>query len=92
MGDTSSLSDSLIVSTTREKLDYYRKDGIRQIFYVIGGRFTKEGMEALELFQNHFLNETSYFTIVCSKFQEFENKEKCVANRKETDFGEQKYC
>src|SRR5256885_24644 len=55
-------------------------------FYVIRGRFTKEEVEALELFKNLFLENkiTSYITItiICSNFPEFEDKEKCEENTK----------
>nr|CAG8512139.1 6489_t:CDS:1 [Entrophospora candida]CAG8585898.1 12023_t:CDS:1 [Entrophospora candida] len=82
-GETSGLSDKEIFNNIYKSIE---GNGIKQAFFVYKGRFTKEQIEAFKWYKRPFLfkymsNLTSYLTIVCTNFPEFEDKEKCEEDR-----------
>ncbi|CAG8754225.1 22093_t:CDS:2, partial [Gigaspora margarita] len=59
------------------------KEGIKQVFAVIGGRFTQEEIEAFDLLIAIFgKNGTKHTTIIRSRFENFRSFEKCEEDRK----------
>ncbi|CAG8513010.1 15986_t:CDS:1 [Funneliformis mosseae] len=55
------------------------KKGIKQVFVIIGGRFTKEEVETFDLLKKAIFESgiTKYTTIVRTRFEDFENPEEC---------------
>ncbi|CAG8562440.1 8392_t:CDS:2 [Diversispora eburnea] len=82
VGDTN-LSPEKVVFKLAEAI-YTMKRGIKQVFVVLGGRFTEEERElfvmAEKIFGRRIIEHT---TIVRNRFEGFENSEKCDKDRKE---------
>ncbi|CAG8596628.1 17817_t:CDS:2 [Cetraspora pellucida] len=83
MGDTR-LSKKQVLIRIAEAV-YTMKEGINQILFVVGRRFTKEEIEAFELlkkviFESNIIKHT---TIVRTNFTNFRNPDKCKIDRQE---------
>jgi GTP-binding protein EngB required for normal cell division len=59
-------------------------EGLNQIFFVIGGRFTQEEIKIYNIIKKKIFGEdiNNYTTIVRTKFDNFRNEEKCKEDRK----------
>ncbi|CAJ0651613.1 13401_t:CDS:2 [Entrophospora sp. SA101] len=76
LGDTN-LSPKKVIIKLAEAI-YSMKRGIKQVFVVVGGKFTEEEIELFELAEKIFEKKIiKYTTIVRSKFDCFEEPEKC---------------
>ncbi|CAG8714141.1 7107_t:CDS:2, partial [Cetraspora pellucida] len=83
MGDTR-LSKNQVLLRIAEAV-YTMKEGINQILFVVGRRFTKEEIEAFELlkkviFESNIIKHT---TIIRTNFTNFRNPDKCKIDRQE---------
>ncbi|CAG8706849.1 7495_t:CDS:1, partial [Racocetra fulgida] len=83
MGDTR-LSKNQVLLRKAEAV-YTMKEGINQILFVVGRRFTKEEIEAFELlkkviFESNIIKHT---TIIRTNFTNFRNPDKCKVDRQE---------
>ncbi|CAG8583214.1 2008_t:CDS:1 [Diversispora eburnea] len=82
VGDTN-LSHEKVIFKLAEAI-YTMKRGIKQIFIVLGGRFTEEERELFVMAKKIFGREIiEHTTIVRNRFESFENSEKCDKDRKE---------
>ncbi|CAJ0893871.1 6206_t:CDS:1 [Entrophospora sp. SA101] len=82
VGDTNLSDDKVMLKLA--KAIYSMKRGIKQIFVVVGGKFTEEEIELFELaekiFEKKIIKNT---TIVRSKFDYFDDPEKCDKDKKD---------
>ncbi|RIB02490.1 AIG1 family-domain-containing protein [Gigaspora rosea] len=83
IGDTR-LSKNQVLLRIAEAV-YTMKEGINQVFFVLGSRFTKEETDTFELlksviFESNIVNHT---TIIRTNFTNFRNPEKCKIDRQE---------
>ncbi|CAG8476690.1 17254_t:CDS:2 [Cetraspora pellucida] len=77
IGDTGFTEDEVLYKLAEAV--YAIRNGLNQIFFVVGGRFTKEEIEAYNLLKSVFFDEKidKYITIVRTKFPDFNNIVKC---------------
>jgi hypothetical protein len=61
------------------------KEGINQVLFALGGKFTREEIETLKMFKEVIFESgvTDYVTIVRTKFEDYDDKEKCEKDRDE---------
>ncbi|RHZ88226.1 hypothetical protein Glove_25g10 [Diversispora epigaea] len=82
VGDTN-LSPGKVIFKLAEAI-YTMKRGIKQVFIVLGGRFTEEERELFVMAEKIFGRKIiEHTTIVRNRFESFENSEKCNKDRKE---------
>ncbi|KAF0420614.1 GTPase imap family member 7-like [Gigaspora margarita] len=83
VGDTK-LSKNDILLRIAEAV-YTMKEGISQIFFVVGRRFTKEETETFELLKKAIFesNIIKHTTIIRTNFTNFRNPDKCKIDRQE---------
>jgi predicted GTPase len=72
------LSRDIFIHKIAKSIDQM-PEGINQILFVIGNRFTNEEIEALETLKNDILEESikDYITIIKPRFDNFRKEEKC---------------
>jgi predicted GTPase len=83
IGDTE-LSPREILNHIAEAC-YEVKEGLNQIFFVLGQKFTNEELETYNLLRSTIFDKdiTNYTTIVRTRFADFENEKKCEEAQEE---------
>lgn len=83
IGDTQ-LSDKQVLLKLSQTMQYLL-DGVSQIFYVFGGRFSASEVEAFKMIVEVVLSPEAlaYTTLIRSKFKYFDNPRLCSNDRQE---------
>ncbi|CAB4470478.1 uncharacterized protein OCT59_020788 [Rhizophagus irregularis] len=81
IGDTKLKSKDVLNRVA--KACYEVREGLNQIFFVIGGRITEEELETYNLLKQIIFNEDiySYTTIVRTRFTDFEDERRCEEDK-----------
>jgi putative ribosome biogenesis GTPase RsgA len=81
-GDTA-FSKEYIMEKTKE-LSHLLKKGVNQILFVIGRKFTEEGISAFNFLKEYVFEKNIgyYTTIVRTRFEDFEDEEECEREKK----------
>ncbi|PKB97634.1 hypothetical protein RhiirA5_502188 [Rhizophagus irregularis] len=81
IGDTKLKSKDVLNKVA--KACYEVREGLNQIFFVIGGRITEEELETYNLLKQIIFNEDiySYTTIVRTRFTDFEDERRCEEDK-----------
>jgi flagellar biosynthesis GTPase FlhF len=82
-GDTQ-LETKEILGLLKDLVPIIRKNGLNQIFFVTGGRFTQEEIDTYKLLKSVLFDEkaSNYTTIIRTNFPGFEKSEKREADKK----------
>ncbi|CAG8693670.1 11190_t:CDS:2 [Dentiscutata erythropus] len=81
IGDTN-LSKEEVLYKMGEAI-HSMKNGIKQVFVVIRGRFTNEAIEPFDFAQKIFKNSAEHITIIRTGFEDFEDVETCEKDKSE---------
>src|SRR5947209_4536919 len=81
IGDTKLTSQEVLCEIG--KSSHAIKDGLTQIIFAVGGRFTKEDIDAYQSVKRIIFDDDAYkyTTIVRTKFSEFENEQACEKDK-----------
>jgi len=82
IGDTEMTPQGVLIKLA-EMASLVKKEGLNQILFVTGGRFTKEEIETYDLLSSIIFDKEvlNYTTVVRTGFPEFEDKEACDDDR-----------
>jgi len=82
IGDTEMTPQGVLIKLA-EMASLVKKEGLNQILFVTGGRFTKEEIETYDLLSSIIFDKEvlKYTTVVRTGFPEFEDKDACDKDR-----------
>jgi len=83
-GDTE-LDNKEILSLLKDLVPIIKKNGLNQILFVTGGRFTQEEINTYKLLESVIFdsNVVNYTTIIRTRFPEFEDSSACEEDKRE---------